>query len=90
MTIAFESKDGRRIWSITEKAGGYDVNGIRFDGTGWAIAGHNQFSTLEAAEGFCRDICGDGAKRTVESALGAGKGAGDVKTRPGAGAGAAR
>lgn len=66
MNIAFESKDRRRIWSIVGKDGGHDVNGVRFDGAAWQVAGHNWFATQEAAEGFCRDICGEGARRLQE------------------------
>ena len=57
--LVIESKDRRRVWTITQSAAGFDVNGIRNDNeTGWSVAGHNHFETEAGAISFARSICG--------------------------------
>lgn len=57
--IVIESKDRRRMWTVTPTAAGFDVNGIRNDNDlGWMVAGHHHFDLQADAVGFARSICG--------------------------------
>jgi hypothetical protein len=54
-----ESKDGKRIWTITERDKQFHCSGVRDDGAGgWTIAGHAIFLTEAAAVEFAESLCG--------------------------------
>lgn len=67
MTRTIESKDGKRIWTITERDGQFHCSGVRANGTGWDIAGHGVFFTLETALYFAESMCGLNREKPVDA-----------------------
>lgn len=58
MTRTIESKDGKRIWTITERGGRFESRGVYITSPGYYDFRHRFFPSENDALDFCREICG--------------------------------